>query len=441
MKMKKFVVLLTVLSGMVFLVSPAVYAGTTIYQTDFESFTAGDVNGQDGWVVTAPAGDINDGPWAINGTKSLMVYTSGADVRKSFTPQSGITITVEYSIDTSVNNKTVRLDLMNSAGTHTGPRVEFKDTGNIVAYDSTTGTAVGAYSGHIVYNVRLEVDIFNQTYDLYVDDVLKADNFAFYNGTSSLGLFRIQRYTTSPVYIDDLSITSSAVYDTLYTTGFESPTFTTGTVAGQDGWTITAGAGDIFTGTGVIAGAQSLKVYYSGANADVRKSFASQTTTATLAFKTTALNTNRTSQFDLLNATTTRTAARVLFNGTGYITAYNGTTATDLMTYAAQTYDIRIVADIAAKTYDVYVDNVLKANDYAFYDNLATDIGTVRIMRYTSVAVNVDDLTIYGGLIGCGDWGYLPADLNEDCYVDFIDFGSVADGWLNCTQPSDSNCL
>ncbi|MDD5458049.1 MAG: PEP-CTERM sorting domain-containing protein [Phycisphaerae bacterium] len=185
----------------------------------------------------------------------------------------------------------------------------------------------------------------------------------------------------------------------IYSTGFESPTFTTGTVAGQDGWTITAGAGDIFTGTGVIAGAQSLKVYYSGANADVRKSFASQTTAATLAFKTTALITNRTSQFDLLNAATTRTAARVLFNGTGYITAYNGTTATNLMTYAAQTYDIRILADITAQTYDVYVDNVLKADDYAFYDGSATDIGTLRIMRYTSTAVNVDNVAIYSGLI------------------------------------------
>jgi len=36
---------------------------------------------------------------------------------------------------------------------------------------------------------------------------------------------------------------------------------------------------------------------------------------------------------------------------------------------------------------------------------------------------------------------YLPADLNQDCYVDTLDFAMMAAHWLDCTEPTDSNCV
>ncbi len=36
---------------------------------------------------------------------------------------------------------------------------------------------------------------------------------------------------------------------------------------------------------------------------------------------------------------------------------------------------------------------------------------------------------------------YLPADLNQDCYVDTLDFAIMAAHWLDCTEPTDSNCV
>ena len=42
--------------------------------------------------------------------------------------------------------------------------------------------------------------------------------------------------------------------------------------------------------------------------------------------------------------------------------------------------------------------------------------------------------------LACGDWGYHAGDLNEDCYVDFLDFATFAADWLECTDPNDPNC-
>ena len=42
----------------------------------------------------------------------------------------------------------------------------------------------------------------------------------------------------------------------------------------------------------------------------------------------------------------------------------------------------------------------------------------------------------------CGDTGtvYTTGDVNEDCYTDLTDFGLLAAGWLQCTDPANSAC-
>jgi len=41
----------------------------------------------------------------------------------------------------------------------------------------------------------------------------------------------------------------------------------------------------------------------------------------------------------------------------------------------------------------------------------------------------------------CGYWGYLPADLNEDCFVNQADLMIFIDQWLTCTDPSGAGCI
>ena len=33
----------------------------------------------------------------------------------------------------------------------------------------------------------------------------------------------------------------------------------------------------------------------------------------------------------------------------------------------------------------------------------------------------------------CGQWGYLPADINKDCYVNLLDFQIIIEQWLSST--------
>ena len=40
----------------------------------------------------------------------------------------------------------------------------------------------------------------------------------------------------------------------------------------------------------------------------------------------------------------------------------------------------------------------------------------------------------------CGNWGFYPADLNQDCYVNLADFQIMASQWLDCTHPANPGC-
>ncbi len=41
----------------------------------------------------------------------------------------------------------------------------------------------------------------------------------------------------------------------------------------------------------------------------------------------------------------------------------------------------------------------------------------------------------------CGAWGYLSADLNQDCRVDLADVALLADEWLSCSLPDEPACI
>ena len=40
----------------------------------------------------------------------------------------------------------------------------------------------------------------------------------------------------------------------------------------------------------------------------------------------------------------------------------------------------------------------------------------------------------------CGEWGFHPGDLNQDCYINLEDFQILALNWLSCSNPGDLDC-
>ncbi len=49
---------------------------------------------------------------------------------------------------------------------------------------------------------------------------------------------------------------------------------------------------------------------------------------------------------------------------------------------------------------------------------------------YDDIPINSVSVAVYDNELGCGDWGYLEADINNDCYVDVLDLVGIALGWL-----------
>jgi hypothetical protein len=62
---------------------------------------------------------------------------------------------------------------------------------------------------------------------------------------------------------------------------------------------------------------------------------------------------------------------------------------------------------------------------------------------YYDYSIELDYADLYSGTLvsDCGDWGYLFADFNNDCKVDFKDFAKFAEQWLECTSPGGENCI
>ncbi|MBN1816686.1 MAG: hypothetical protein JW828_04955 [Sedimentisphaerales bacterium] len=84
------------------------------------------------------------------------------------------------------------------------------------------------------------------------------------------------------------------------------------------------------------------------------------------------------------------------------------------------------------------VDNEVNTGDRSatLIHTLSSDDPQWNAMRSASVSVFIldDDL-------GCGAWGYLPMDLNRDCYVSLADFLAFASQWMMCTDPSGQGCI
>jgi hypothetical protein len=85
---------------------------------------------------------------------------------------------------------------------------------------------------------------------------------------------------------------------------------------------------------------------------------------------------------------------------------------------------------------EVLVDEVTYGHDPA---------GPLQFRVAASCNLDLDNVSIVSEPVTCPEliaqgWGLL-ADLNGDCYVDFLDLALLAQQWLNCIQPEDANCV
>jgi hypothetical protein len=95
------------------------------------------------------------------------------------------------------------------------------------------------------------------------------------------------------------------------------------------------------------------------------------------------------------------------------------------------------------------------AGDYGIYhpitpeldgDETSVDLVVFTTYRYNStysVHVDFDDFLFTADYRVCSDPTHpkKDADVNQDCYVNLLDFAIIGTGWLECTDPTDETCI
>jgi hypothetical protein len=83
----------------------------------------------------------------------------------------------------------------------------------------------------------------------------------------------------------------------------------------------------------------------------------------------------------------------------------------------------------ADQTVDVtaYDDDVYEGKDI----HKTTINHTAQGGNYEGINIRSVEVSVIDNELSCGDWGYLPTDLNRDCVVDILDYALFASEWLD----------
>jgi hypothetical protein len=111
--------------------------------------------------------------------------------------------------------------------------------------------------------------------------------------------------------------------------------------------------------------------------------------------------------------------------GDGEIDLGAGAGAAVMLTFDAGNWDIPKTITVNAYNDDVYEGK----EPHVVTINHSANGGEYTGIDISSVEVEVTDNELI-----CGDWGYMRADINKDCYVDMLDFAEFASQWM-LNQP------
>ncbi len=245
--------------------------------------------------------------------------------------------------------------------------VFFRHTGNIEAYDGyNNNLPLMSYSANTWYLIKMIMNVQDQSYDVYIDNVLMADDFEFYNITNSAPktFFWRSMETWGTGWVDCIDIYGEPQLSELPVSDcFETGDFT------ASNWAATGNAQisteSPYEGSYCVKGPSTWKleqVFNSISDNVVVTEFAmkaSQTGSNCVDMRVYDVN-------DLL-------IANVFFRHTGYIESYDGyqgaNVSVPVMPYTANTwYKIKMIMDIQDQAYDIYIDDVLMADDFEFYN-------------------------------------------------------------------------
>jgi len=186
-----------------------------------------------------------------------------------------------------------------------------------------------------------------------------------------------------------LSAGAAVVYDS---NGFESPTFSTGNLNGQDSWGVNYTSSAVQVQTAVVrSGSQAVEAQRTADNPSscyVERGITATTglveVKASLRVDNTVNSAGYFDAFYVSKSDTNNDRETILyFWSNGNINVFDGGTERTVSTWTAGNwYDIDFVFDTTAQTFDLAINGSTVATDYAFLNASATSVNTLIFQEY-----------------------------------------------------------
>ncbi|MEK3916720.1 Ig-like domain-containing protein [Paenibacillus sp. FSL H7-0331] len=393
--------------------------GGEIYSENFNAFATGTYPGSmDGLVPkTGYMATVEELPDA--GDKSLKIARSLANtsdsfyVNKTFPNQTGKKV-IELKVNAS------RTDMIQYIPVLRGPsgaiaQLAFYSDGKIRVYAGGSWTSSAAnlqsYAANTWYEIKLVMDTDTQKLDIYINQVLKAQQLSFQTSQTSLTQIQLGMYkgsTLGALYIDNIHlydkpvVTGVPVGD-LFSENFD--TYTDGT------YPLTLDTAAPVTGYAAAvkeipdAADKSLRLARTAANAEVsfyvKKTLPSNLSRAAITFKAMASQTDVIGYIPMLRGPD-NAIIQLAFYSDGNIRVYqNGSwtaTGNSLLAYTPDTwYDIKVIVDAVEQKLDIHINGKLVKQQVSF-QNAQSSISQLQFGIYKGSSLArfaINDLNIY----------------------------------------------
>lgn len=317
-----------------------------------------------GW-TSSPGITVKNMPSVFNKSVRVSKTGSGDIVASRAIPASRGIVTVEASMNIVDKTNWKSMIVSDSAGAEL-LQVGFDSGGHIYANDGSSWSPLMSYNVNQWYDVRVVINTIAGRYDLYVDGVRIAHNWRLETPGDNIGFIRFGsgETPTGTYYFDNVKVT---VVPLLLAETFNAQS----AGAAPLGWTSSPG---ITVEHMPSSTNKSVRVNKTGSGAIVSsRAFIPVGGIVTVRAKINI--TDKTNWKSLIvNNGDGAELLQVGFNVGGDIYANNGAAWGPLMSYNVnQWYDVLLLIDTATDEYDLYIDGILKADDFAL------EIGTSNV--------------------------------------------------------------
>ncbi|WP_309119960.1 polysaccharide lyase family 8 super-sandwich domain-containing protein [Paenibacillus sp.] len=192
----------------------AIHADVTSFYTVNDDFNGSEL--PTGWLYNESGGIVrlSDVPSGANRSLSIVNARSGQTAAtREFDSLAG-EVTVEYWVKPEQRNQTFGAPYAKDAAGRDNAVILFLNNGTIQAFNGSapSATVLMSYQANEWYHMRLVLDTDSKTYDLFINGMPAADDFAFRNA-SSTGIGRLQFFsnaTAGTMHLDNVRVISEA---------------------------------------------------------------------------------------------------------------------------------------------------------------------------------------------------------------------------------------